>query len=86
MRSYSGIVYNKKEAFAVCSSFLLELDLWLVGWFVVWLVDWLIGWLVGWLTGFVLLFSWLVGGERSVFGSLVGRSVHPSDVRGRLIF
>jgi hypothetical protein len=47
MRSYSGIVYNKKSVLAVCSSFLFELDLWLVGWFVVWLVDWLIGWLFG---------------------------------------
>jgi hypothetical protein len=38
MRSDSGIVYNKKDVLALCTSFLLELALWLVGWFVGWLV------------------------------------------------
>jgi hypothetical protein len=46
MRSYSGIVYNKKDVLAVCTSFLLELAHRLVVWFVVWLIDWLVGCLV----------------------------------------
>jgi len=41
----------------LCTSFLLELALWLVGLFVGWLVDWLVGWLIG----FVGLFRWSVG-------------------------
>jgi hypothetical protein len=53
MRSYSGIDYNKKDVLVLCTSFLPELALWLVGW--------LAGWLVSCLVGFVGLFRWLVG-------------------------
>jgi hypothetical protein len=41
MRSDSGIVYNKKDVLALCTSFLLELYL------ALWLVGWLAGWLIG---------------------------------------
>jgi len=78
MRSYSGIIYNKKDVLAVCSSFLLELDLWLVGWFFVWLVDWLVGWLVS----LVCFIGWLVVNDQFSVVWLVGRSTRRTFVAG----
>jgi len=38
MRSGSGIVYNQKDVLELCTSFLLELALWVVGLLVGWLI------------------------------------------------